>query len=102
MTRPPPSSPPSPHTPLFRPEGNPPYSRPLGPDPQRDRLRHRAAEHEHRRGLAEQLGNPRLEVRSEEHTSELQSRHYLVCRLLLAKKKTHNVVTTVRTLRPLN
>src|SRR3712207_8441028 len=30
--------------------------------------------------------------RSEEHTSELQSRQYLVCRLLLEKKKT-NVVT---------
>src|SRR3712207_7489808 len=28
-------------------------------------------------------------VRSEEHTSELQSRQYLVCRLLLEKKKTH-------------
>src|SRR5687767_15378902 len=30
------------------------------------------------------------EVRSEEHTSELQSLAYLVCRLLLEKKKTHN------------
>src|SRR3712207_7153402 len=30
---------------------------------------------------------PRHEVRSEEHTSELQSRQYLVCRLLLEKKK---------------
>src|SRR3712207_8270468 len=29
-------------------------------------------------------------VRSEEHTSELQSRQYLVCRLLLEKKKKHN------------
>src|SRR3712207_7889075 len=29
-------------------------------------------------------------VRSEEHTSELQSRQYLVCRLLLEKKKTHS------------
>src|SRR3712207_7122605 len=29
----------------------------------------------------------RLERRSEEHTSELQSRQYLVCRLLLEKKK---------------
>src|SRR3712207_8385805 len=30
-------------------------------------------------------------MRSEEHTSELQSRQYLVCRLLLEKKKTkHN------------
>src|SRR3712207_7285464 len=28
--------------------------------------------------------------RSEEHTSELQSRQYLVCRLLLEKKKTTN------------
>src|SRR3712207_7783943 len=28
-----------------------------------------------------------LEARSEEHTSELQSRQYLVCRLLLDKKK---------------
>src|SRR5215510_16198129 len=30
---------------------------------------------------------PRLEPRSEEHTSELQSRGHLVCRLLLEKKK---------------
>src|SRR5215208_7515062 len=30
---------------------------------------------------------PRLPVRSEEHTSELQSRGHLVCRLLLEKKK---------------
>src|SRR3712207_7050269 len=29
-------------------------------------------------------------ARSEEHTSELQSRQYLVCRLLLEKKKTHS------------
>src|SRR5947209_11205184 len=29
-----------------------------------------------------------VEGRSEEHTSELQSRQYLVCRLLLEKKKT--------------
>src|SRR3712207_5976042 len=31
----------------------------------------------------------RLLNRSEEHTSELQSRQYLVCRLLLANKNTH-------------
>src|SRR3712207_7877207 len=30
---------------------------------------------------------PRRARRSEEHTSELQSRQYLVCRLLLEKKK---------------
>src|SRR3712207_7830199 len=29
--------------------------------------------------------------RSEEHTSELQSRQYLVCRLLLEKKKQYNI-----------
>src|SRR3712207_7987203 len=36
--------------------------------------------------------NPDLQVRftrSEEHTSELQSRQYLVCRLLLEKKTNH-------------
>src|SRR3712207_8408321 len=32
-------------------------------------------------------------VRSEEHTSELQSRQYLVCRLLLEKKKIHNSIS---------
>src|SRR3712207_9301979 len=38
----------------------------------------------------EALALPHVElvgVRSEEHTSELQSRQYLVCRLLLEKKK---------------
>src|SRR3712207_8038392 len=34
--------------------------------------------------------------RSEEHTSELQSRQYLVCRLLLEKKKTVNTPTSSR------
>src|SRR2546427_6364948 len=34
--------------------------------------------------------NPVL-TRSEEHTSELQSQSNLVCRLLLEKKKTHNL-----------
>src|SRR3712207_7376085 len=35
------------------------------------------------------LRNVREPDRSEEHTSELQSRQYLVCRLLLEKKKPH-------------
>src|SRR3989442_10609045 len=30
-------------------------------------------------------------IRSEEHTSELQSRPHLVCRLLLEKKKNHDI-----------
>src|SRR5207244_7251455 len=37
----------------------------------------------------EKLGFPAVFVRSEEHTSELQSPDHLVCRLLLEKKKTH-------------
>src|SRR3712207_8102777 len=35
-------------------------------------------------------------VRSEEHTSELQSRQYLVCRLLLEKKRTTALTTVTR------
>src|SRR3712207_7972357 len=34
------------------------------------------------------------DVRSEEHTSELQSRQYLVCRLLLEKKQANKHHTT--------
>src|SRR3712207_6951865 len=45
-------------------------------------------------GLAGQhaadLGDAAVEARSEEHTSELQSRQYLVCRLLLEKKENAN------------
>src|SRR5690625_6756287 len=33
-------------------------------------------------------------ARSEEHTSELQSRGHLVCRLLLEKKKTQKIILT--------
>src|SRR3712207_7183183 len=40
----------------------------------------------HLLGAADEFLDPGL--RSEEHTSELQSRQYLVCRLLLEKKKT--------------
>src|SRR3712207_7250119 len=36
-----------------------------------------------------ELARVRAGNRSEEHTSELQSRQYLVCRLLLEKKKTN-------------
>src|SRR5215813_15662482 len=35
----------------------------------------------------------RARARSEEHTSELQSRPHLVCRLLLEKKKTQKILT---------
>src|SRR6266540_5579026 len=43
------------------------------------------------------LGGLRLTTnRSEEHTSELQSHHDLVCRLLLEKKKTKRTRRTLR------
>src|SRR3712207_8617272 len=52
------------------------------------------------RGGVDAVPDRHRPVRSEEHTSELQSRQYLVCRLLLEKKKTsilhigfHNVVS---------
>src|SRR3712207_7719735 len=38
----------------------------------------------------EVVSPPPLASRSEEHTSELQSRQYLVCRLLLEKKIIHS------------
>src|SRR5947209_12000590 len=51
------------------------------------------------------LGDPRPgrsrgdDPRSEEHTSELQSRQYLVCRLLLEKKKDFPIAGSGRTAR---
>src|SRR3712207_7058513 len=42
----------------------------------------------------------RPEVRSEEHTSELQSRQYLVCRLLLEKKKNNKSTSKTRYNKP--
>src|SRR6266550_2313653 len=49
-----------------------------------------SSSHESRHGCAislSALAGPRICRRSEEHTSELQSRLHLVCRLLLDKKK---------------
>src|SRR5439155_24691809 len=47
--------------------------------------------------LRDRLTEPaRREVRSEEHTSELQSRGHLVCRLLLEKKKYTGAVPRTR------
>src|SRR5690606_41726532 len=61
---------------LFRPRRGDPPAAPQGPDGQAsERFRAPAARPEDPRG-----------ARSEEHTSELQSRENLVCRLLLAKK----------------
>src|SRR3712207_7345182 len=60
-----------------------------------------------RRGGERGVGRPggRLragggERRSEEHTSELQSRQYLVCRLLLEKKKNYIILSSHSSTRP--
>src|SRR3712207_411689 len=52
-------------------------------------LMHQTRQQEHRRRASAQQRRLAVpdHVRSEEHTSELQSRQYLVCRLLLEKKK---------------
>src|SRR3712207_6876027 len=47
-----------------------------------------------RKSHASASSHPPPRARSEEHTSELQSRQYLVCRLLLEKKK--NTTTDTR------
>src|SRR2546429_2601637 len=54
-------------------------------------------------GHRQALRGGNRDARSEEHTSELQSRLHLVCRLLLEKKKKkrkqHHTIHTYRTLR---
>src|SRR3712207_7139973 len=79
MIRRPPRSTLFPYTPLFR---------------SHDRVRPEVAQpddvlivHVHGVGLRPLARQPPRPPRSEEHTSELQSRQYLVCRLLLEKKK---------------
>src|SRR5690349_24162496 len=78
MIRRPPRSTLFPYTTLFRSAG-----RVHHPEPDRQRELGRLVVEPERR----QLRAPVLELRSEEHTSELQSRRDLVCRLLLEKKK---------------
>src|SRR3712207_7243818 len=48
---------------------------------------------------AEAIGHAAQVLRSEEHTSELQSRQYLVCRLLLEKKKKKINIQTIQIVR---
>src|SRR3712207_8528869 len=50
-------------------------------------LRFKPGESAGEKGIQDWLSSFQGPVRSEEHTSELQSRQYLVCRLLLEKKK---------------
>src|SRR3712207_7162899 len=82
MIRRPPRSTLFPYTTLFRSARGDP-ARPVAPAAPGDRRRHPAR--------LEGAGPlPPAPLRSEEHTSELQSRQYLVCRLLLEKKKNNS------------
>src|SRR2546430_7664452 len=89
MIRRPPRSTLFPYTTLFRSQGGRPAAVPRGAQ--------RAGRDAQRgvRGHRERLG---VRVRSEEHTSELQSQSNLVCRLLLEKKKTKNNISSTKLL----
>src|SRR3712207_7203718 len=86
MIRRPPRSTLFPYTTLFRSR----EAEHRADEPERGRHGALAGHERERRGdreHAEEIEVERVEERSEEHTSELQSRQYLVCRLLLEKKK---------------
>src|SRR2546422_7668045 len=95
MIRRPPRSTLFPYTTLFR-----------SPLPLADRLHARLARRGRERDVLGGLGGvlrharrgarERERLRSEEHTSELQSRLHLVCRLLLEKKKNRDATTAAR------
>src|SRR3712207_8875272 len=86
--------------PIFRPRSHLPVAkRRPGGDPGAEQGRDRGelpfgmADPEHERLVDDDTLRIAAEsvARSEEHTSELQSRQYLVCRLLLEKKKKNKV-----------
>src|SRR3712207_8468574 len=81
MKRRPPKSTLFPYTTLFRSDARPVPPLDLLPDRRLRRVHHPHAGPVHDAGHG---------GRSEEHTSELQSRQYLVCRLLLEKKQLTN------------
>src|SRR2546422_5359637 len=84
MIRRPPRSTLFPYTTLFRSGfAQPPRRAEVDPHALREQLRVRL-------GCRAQVGHV---LRSEEHTSELQSRLHLVCRLLLEKKKKNTELT---------
>src|SRR2546429_5293518 len=95
MIRRPPRSTLFPYTTLFRSRGWL-----VAPQPRRTiRIRRRLGRRD-RHGYPERIwqsarGGGFPSARSEEHTSELQSRLHLVCRLLLEKKKNMYIMITV-------
>src|SRR3712207_7127923 len=96
MIRRPPRSTLFPYTTLFRSQ-RPGRARHLRGEPLHPTGPPQAAGRGDDSSVAELRGDRRVAVeqvvpfRSEEHTSELQSRQYLVCRLLLEKKKNEQI-----------
>src|SRR5437762_10661577 len=99
MLRRPPRSTLFPYTTLFRSDGD------LAPLPELSRAAREAGawlvvDDAHGLGVVGASGRGALEhFRSEEHTSELQSPMYLVCRLLLEKKNQHTISLTATSTR---
>src|SRR3712207_8316662 len=100
MIRRPPRSPLFPYTTLFLSRTYDPSARPCSAAPATGaragprRALPRAAGGASRGRAGVPGARPRTGFRSEEHTSELQSRQYLVCRLLLEKKKNKSKPTS--------
>src|SRR5690349_23402056 len=97
MIRRPPRSTLFPYTTLFRSAHRPGTAGPLSQSDDCNRDGSLAAGAA--RGADEDRKRGRSCARSEEHTSELQSRRDLVCRLLLEKKKNRSNTTTVTCMR---
>src|SRR3712207_8781596 len=97
MIRRPPRSTLFPYTTLFRSEGPPPRAARGG------RRAEGARDDVARGGARRPVAGGRVardRARSEEHTSELQSRQYLVCRLLLEKKRPEGIRTCLHSTTP--
>src|SRR5258708_29762717 len=100
MIRRPPRSTLFPYTTLFRSATPPPLRRSRGCAAAPGRTgRHRRAGRSAWRHAGRALRLSDVGLRSEEHTSELQSPDHLVCRLLLEKKKTKHLANQEAKLR---
>src|SRR2546429_6424837 len=101
MIRRPPRSTLFPYTTLFRSEGHAygriPVRRSFGPAAGLPRRPHQQCPPPDPPSLARACNPSVALLRSEEHTSELQSRLHLVCRLLLEKKKLPHTTTVLPT-----
>src|SRR3712207_8008483 len=96
MIRRPPRSTLFPYTTLFRSADGAVEVRALDPaleaDDEDQAPDHQRRAQDQQAGLPQRLAEEAHDLRSEEHTSELQSRQYLVCRLLLEKKKINKIL----------